>query len=1817
MLVGRREVMLKRFRDAAIRATKLDTAATRVQMHWRRTSRRRTRQSLLEGKLPRAVTLEVSLSALRSRQPSASSFKRSSSSIPRTHSILSRDHDMHNAATSVQSFYRGQASRRSSDSSHPSRSFTKSRTPSLSSSAPKTPADTPGQTPVLSTALADAAFVDAASTAKRNAVSLSSLDYRRFAEVSLSQFETPLAEAPSGEAKRLTDELAAVKARRATSVAQRLAAQREADEHAAMRAAEVAGDEAMRQLEIATRHAAEEKAARLATEEEARARVAAAAQHAEQERAARLEAEQRASLSLEESRHALQEEAARLTASETAARVAAEARAALLAAELDELRQLQRSSPSESATVVKASSSLSRTGAAERLQRFVRRRTLKAQWFELIEDLVGYHRLMRNLKETRAAKKLHARARGFLARRRVAPLAKKRRTELATAAIRDSILCLAIDDAVAGVAREQMEQAIYWARMQEQHAAAVYIQACARRLRVRANARRNRQHREQRRRDEVAVNRAIMEEREALARHRAVAATCIQNAHRGFVARRYTTRLLRVERPRAAGLADFRKWSSELIRAADLLPSDSWGFAHLGASVSRSELDELQLEAAGDHALHAHELGLPINDGARSGIRPLLVFDSSSAAEPTERVFPLELGSAVGRRRILLRQEMHGLTIDRETRAVLSRPLHKLWALGEHPELRVTEEQWLVHSEQHVALLEHPGDDALIVHFWELNGRLHAATRAGLSQTAARVEQYIAAQRLDYAGFAHCAISAGLTPVFAWRDSAQWAPTEHSTGASAPLVLLALRCLSSGMYVPYSNLQKAARRFRLPIVSRLGVWRSEAGNSFAEAISDLRTIAARATDEAVRRTRIPVDRDYALVLFENGYLATLALAQPMIHLASHEDTYLHALPLTDLQPVRRSEVVAVTEPSSLLGEWRSLKHIRRDQPAGIPDSVRAGAMSPHSAASAMASLQVEITLQMEGDLNELQRIGGGSLCGVLAEEMSIASERLELRAARLVRPGLRMAGEVERELTPCVEVTFEVLAAEDPSGSDLPASVAAAALLGSSRRRLGSRLGLPLLQLPAVRTEHPLALRTSRSTLTAYSSEPDLGLARSSPPQTLDPAELTEALRIVHCFVRERMGVAVPAKPPVLQEVMASMAAQAQLLQLLQAVLVAAERLPVDGSWRSERPALVGATSLLVLALQRQTPGFDAPSDATHSAPAARVSRGLPAIGNRALGALAHVGRAVDEAASSVGEVMTAATAEARQRAWSGASRPEPCPIRTFVRLRPPSTFEVLWARRSKRIGWGAKHADVRSANGTTNAPPLRVELSEVFEPGASQQRVYSNAVQPLVGAVLGGLNCALLCVGASGTGKTYTLYGTEAARADPLGAQRDEWGVAMRACEAFLQRTAPHTLAGPLAASAASAGATVVQMSFVELDGDDCFDLLRGGAPLSIENDELRGGAPHALGAAQLRVRSIEDAAYALRLGLRASHRGVLAPRTHTLLTLTVRTAADADGHERQDAAAGDKEARLVLVDLASGELHGPQRYRMSPGAPQTAASRSLAVLGACVAARAEGAQRGVPWGEAKITLLLREVLSGEFCTAVIGSCGAAEADTQATISTLHFLLHAGRLCNRVRVPQPPLESLVRRLRGLDERLSLHQQRWIERKPPVTSHLAANQPMGFGGGAVSLVLPATGGAEDLGPQHENVLFHELAAQVGLINQLREEQTAHLRAHLRDLRAAIDEAGKQRRGLPWQERSGGAGLSGAHDVLQRLEQAEQLVRALGEWLRESQDSHSALLHAVNLSQSRDTDLARALHDDVPTQWSGERPERHLYAVGRT
>ena len=170
----------------------------------------------------------------------------------------------------------------------------------------------------------------------------------------------------------------------------------------------------------------------------------------------------------------------------------------------------------------------------------------------------------------------------------------------------------------------------------------------------------------------------------------------------------------------------------------------------------------------------------------------------------------------------------------------------------------------------------------------------------------------------------------------------------------------------------------------------------------------------------------------------------------------------------------------------------------------------------------------------------------------------------------------------------------------------------------------------------------------------------------------------------------------------------------------------------------------------------------------------------------------------------------------------------------------------------------------------------------------------------------------------------------------------------------------------------------------------------------------------------------------------------------------------------------------------------------------------------------------------------------------------------------------------------------LVRRLRALDERRAIEQQRWVESPPPMLQATGlAGRPLSSslavssdGGGAVATSPPATGGMpEEAAAPPEIESFDQLAAQLSLTLNLRDEQAAMLRGHAREIKAAIAESARERRSLPWDEDAAlgaAGGLGGARDVLQALEQLGRQVDVLDTWVREAQDTHQQLRRAIAL-----------------------------------
>mmetsp|Transcript_61202 Transcript_61202/g.171184 ORF Transcript_61202/g.171184 Transcript_61202/m.171184 type:complete len:588 (-) Transcript_61202:48-1811(-) len=319
---------------------------------------------------------------------------------------------------------------------------------------------------------------------------------------------------------------------------------------------------------------------------------------------------------------------------------------------------------------------------------------------------------------------------------------------------------------------------------------------------------------------------------------------------------------------------------------------------------------------------------------------------------------------------------------------------------------------------------------------------------------------------------------------------------------------------------------------------------------------------------------------------------------------------------------------------------------------------------------------------------------------------------------------------------------------------------------------------------------------------------------------------------------------------------------------------------------------------------------------------------------------------------------------------------PRPGDVLVCVRKRPLQSFEL-----EDLGGWDAVEVYPRSGEVLCHDGRLsrsgrklamnhrRFVFDKAWAGASSTEEVYADVVGPLVDAALNGSgSCAtLLCMGQTGTGKTYTLRGVG---------------------ECLAREVRGHD----------------VEVEFLELYGRKCLDLLDQRKRVDVRVDgaglvricgHRRVHLPHGGG-----LEEVLDAALQLRAS-EATERNVASSRSHAMCVLHLRS---------KD---GGPQARLRLLDLAGSERNyettamTAQQHRESADI-----NSSLMVLKNCFrahAARQRGEGAKMPFRESRLTMLLRDCFEDRAHRfVVVATVSPAATDVIHTINTLR---HASML--------------------------------------------------------------------------------------------------------------------------------------------------------------------------------------------------------------
>ena len=253
-------------------------------------------------------------------------------------------------------------------------------------------------------------------------------------------------------------------------------------------------------------------------------------------------------------------------------------------------------------------------------------------------------------------------------------------------------------------------------------------------------------------------------------------------------------------------------------------------------------------------------------------------------------------------------------------------------------------------------------------------------------------------------------------------------------------------------------------------------------------------------------------------------------------------------------------------------------------------------------------------------------------------------------------------------------------------------------------------------------------------------------------------------------------------------------------------------------------------------------------------------------------------------------------------------------------------------------------------------------KFDAVFSERCTDTDVYRATAQPLVLKASMGMQSTIMMYGQTGSGKTYTMTALQ-----------------QRAFPDLFSNICPDT---------------VLTVSFVELAGDKCHDMLNAGASTSLSSGH--DGSMHPYPCVEIPVRnakelsSVVDHANSLRA---TAATGVhdQSSRSHAICRIFVHTP---DGTEGQ----------LTLVDLAGTEHridsdeHNAERRK--EGALINA---SLASLKECIRAIAQN-NKFIPYRNNRLTQLMRGCFADvkRHSTVIIATVSPSSKDTEHSLNTL-----------------------------------------------------------------------------------------------------------------------------------------------------------------------------------------------------------------------
>ncbi|KAH1051726.1 hypothetical protein GYH30_021557 [Glycine max] len=319
--------------------------------------------------------------------------------------------------------------------------------------------------------------------------------------------------------------------------------------------------------------------------------------------------------------------------------------------------------------------------------------------------------------------------------------------------------------------------------------------------------------------------------------------------------------------------------------------------------------------------------------------------------------------------------------------------------------------------------------------------------------------------------------------------------------------------------------------------------------------------------------------------------------------------------------------------------------------------------------------------------------------------------------------------------------------------------------------------------------------------------------------------------------------------------------------------------------------------------------------------------------------------------------------------------------IRVFCRCRPLNAEEISAGATMALHFEFAKDGDLTvMSNG---APKRNFKFDAVFGPQAEQADIFEDTA-PFATSVLDGYNVCIFAYGQTGTGKTFTMEGTEEAR-----------GVNFRTLEKMFD----------IIKERQKLYCYDISVSVLEVYNEQIRDLLVAGnhpgtAAKRLEIRQAGEGMHHIPGLVEAHVNNMTEVWEVLQTGSNAravssTNANEHSSRSHCIHCVMVKGENLLNGECTR--------SKLWLVDLAGSERVAKTEVHGDRLKETQNINRSLSALGDVISALATKSSH-IPFRNSKLTHLLQDSLGGDSKALMFVQISPNENDLSETICSLNF---------------------------------------------------------------------------------------------------------------------------------------------------------------------------------------------------------------------